>query len=518
MHEQMGQNTDIKKILIKIDQLIDNGMHEEALNLIKSVEDDGKSSLPDKISCNLLKCKLLNQQGLNEEVSKIAESTYKDSLKLGKTVLSVDSLIIMARALIRLSELEKAFETLKKSEDLLNALKDISPREYQKREAFINLEKGRYYEYALDPDLSAEYINYSLKLREKLEDKVEFAISLNQLAWTLGVFKGELERAIGYLEQSLVIFKKHNIKHHIARGLNMMATMKYYQGSVDQSILLYGQSFMIHKELKNKASMAAVLTNMAEAYRTGGDLDNALECAKKSLVLFEEPGLLRRRFFNLDILIQILIEKGDLEQAQRYFSQLEHLNNQFPEKYINLVYLFNKVLLLKASPKDYDRDEAEEILIQLLEKEDMIYEFTVKSLLHLCELLLTKLSSTTNLKVLDQILFYVNQIRNIAVNSHSYWLLAETYLFQAKLELLILDLKKAKESLEEAQKIAKEHGLSQLNERILIEQDVLLNKANKWISLKNSTNSVFKFSNLTPLKEQIQYMLKKRQELKFLKI
>jgi len=517
MHGQMGKNADSKKILIKVDQLIDNGRHEEALNLIKSVEDDGKASLSDKISCNLLKCKLLNQQGLIEDISKLAELTYKDSLKLGKTILSVDSLIILARALIRLIELEKAFETLKKSEDILNVLEDISPIEYQKREASINLEKGRYYEYTLDPDLSAEYLNYSLKLRERLEDKIEIAISLQQLAWTLGAFKGELERAIQYLEQSLVIFKKYNIKHHIARGLNMMAVMKYYRGSVDQSILLYNQSFMIHKELKNKSSMAAILTNMADAYRLIRDLDHALECSKKSLVLYGELGLLKRKFFILDILIQILIEKGDLEQAQRYFSQLEQLNTQFPEKYINLIYLFNMALLLKASPKAHNRDKAEEILIRLLQNEDMIYEFTVRSLLHLCELLLTKLNSTTNLKVLDQILFYVSQIRNIAENSQSYWLLAETYFLQAKLELLILDLKKAKESLDKAQKIAMEHGLSQLTERISNEQETLLNQANKWISLKNSTKSVLEHSDLTPLKEQIQYMLKKRQVLKSFK-
>ena len=516
MHE-FGYKSDNDEKIISIEKLIDEGKHEEALKILKDTE-NGKNSLVDKISFNLLRCKLLNQQGLSEDVSKFAELIYKESLKLGKTILSVDSLILMARALIRLTELEKAFEILKKSKEILDTLEDITPREYQKREASINLEKGRYYEYTLEPDLSAEYINYSLKLRERLEDKVEIAISLQQLAWTLGAFKGEIERAIQYLEKSLVIFKKYNIKHHIARGLNMMATMYYYRGNVDQSILLYDQSFMIYKELKNKASMGGILSNMAEAYRTGGYLDNALECSKKSLVLFEEPGLLRRRFFVLDFLIQILIEKGDLEQVQRYFSQLEQLNNQFPGNYINLVYLFNKALLLKASPKIHDRDRAEEILIQIIENEETIYEFSIKSLLHLCELLINKLSPTFNLKLLDQVLFYVDKMRNIALNSQSYWLLAETYLLQAKLELLILDLKKAKESLEEAQKIANEYCLSQLTERILKEQEILLNQANKWISLKNSTNSVLELSNLNPLKEQIQYMLKKRQMLKTFKI
>ena len=79
-----------------------------------------------------------------------------------------------------------------------------------------DLETGRYYEYFLSPDLSAEHINYSLKMREKLGDEVEIAISLQQLAWTLGVFKGEIELSLRYLEQSLAIFKKYEIKYHIA--------------------------------------------------------------------------------------------------------------------------------------------------------------------------------------------------------------------------------------------------------------------------------------------------------------
>ena len=212
-----------------------------------------------------------------------------------------------------------------------------------------------------------------------------------------------------------------------------------------------------------------VLNNMADFYITKGDLDQALECSENSLALRNEQGSLRSHFTSYDFLIQILIEKGDLKQAQQYFNQLEQMNNQLNDINLNMLYLFDRALLLKASPMAHNRDKAEEIFIQLLENEDMIFEFTVKSLLHLCELLLTKLSSTTNLKVMDQILFYVNQMKITAENSDSYWLLAEAYLLQAKLKLVILDLQKAKESLEEAQKIAMEHDLSQLTERILKE-------------------------------------------------
>ena len=517
MHDQMEQKSDIHEELIRAEQLIDEGRHEEALDLMKNFEEKGKISLFDIISCNLLKCKLLYQQGLYQDVVKLAELTYKESLGLGKSFLSLDALLIMTDALILLLELEKAFDIIKKGEELLKKLVHSLPKEYQKREASLNYEKGRYYEKTLDINLSAQHFEYSLKLREKLDAKPEAAISRKYLGWILGAHKGELDRAIEYYKQSLVIFKKYNIKYHIGHVLCLMAGVYGFIGDVDRAIIVQKQSLVIFKELNNKPYMAKVLNNMADSYKMKGDLDHALDCIENSMALCNELGFLRSHIYIYDFFIQILIDKGDLERAQIFLHDLEQFRDQLKDKSINVWYLFNRALVLKASPKAHNRDKAEEIFIQLLENEDMAYEFTVRSLLNLCELLLIKLSSTTNLKVLDQILFYVNQIRDIAENSHSYLFLAETYLLQAKLELLILDLKKAKESLDEAQKIAKEHGLSQLTERILKEQDILLSQANKWISLKDSTNSVLEFSNLTPLKEQIQYMLKKRQVLKLLK-
>jgi hypothetical protein len=517
MHGQMGQKSDIHEKLIRAEQLIDEGRHKEALDLMKNFEEKGKISLFNIISCNLLKCKLLYQQGLYQDVIKLAELTYKESLGLGKSFLSVDALLIMTEALITHLELEKAYDIIKKGEELLKKLVHSLPKEYQKREASLNYEKGRYYGKTHDINLSAQHLEYSLKLREKLDAKPEAAISRKQLAWILGAHKGELDRSIILQKQSLVIFKKYNIKYHIGTGLLLMSALYALIGEVDRAIILQKQSLVIFKELNNKPYMAKVLNNMADSYRMKGDLDHALDCIENSMALCNELGLLKSHIYIYDFFIQILIEKGDLQQAEQKLHRFKQIRDDLKDKYINVWYLFNRALLLKASPKAHNRDKAEEILIQLLENEDIDYEFTIRSLLNLCELLLIKLSSTTNLKVLDQILFYVNQIRNIAEKSYSYWLLAETYLLQAKLELLILDLKKAKESLGEAQKIAKEHGLSQLTESILKEQDILLNQANKWISLKNSTDTVLELSNLTPLKEQIQYMLKKRQLLKISK-
>ena len=215
-----------------------------------------------------------------------------------------------------------------------------------------------------------------------------------------------------------------------------------------------------------------------------------------------------------DYLIQFLVENGEIKRAQRYLHDFEQLKNQMENKPVDLMYLLNKALILKTNPRASNQGKAEEILKHILEDEDFEYEIYIRATLNLCELLLIKFSNNNNLKIIDEIQKYINQIIAIAKNSHSYWLLAETNILQAKLELLTLDLNKAKESLIRTQQIAEEYGLNQLTERISIEQDKLFSYTNKWLSSKNSTATIVELSNLAPLKEQIQYMLKKREILK----
>ena len=66
--------------------------------------------------------------------------------------------------------------------------------------------------------------------------------------------------------------------------------------------------------------------------------------------------------------------------------------------------------------------------------------------------------------------------------------------------------------------VAEKYDINQLIERISMEQKLLLKQTNKWLKLKHSNKTIIAISNLTPLKEQIRYMLKKRLMLKNLNI
>jgi tetratricopeptide (TPR) repeat protein len=501
------------KELIKAERFIDEGKHDEALKLIKYFEEREEHTLYEIVSCNLLKCELLFQQGLYEKVVKLTQQTYKKSLDLGSNFLSFDTLLIMAEAFIYLYELEKAAEIIKQGEDILKKLSRELPKNNPQREASMAYIKGWFYERNHNFDLAAVHFERVLALREKIGATKEVSKSLSKLGWGIGASGGELDRALEYVNQGLIIAKENNLKYYIAEGFKDMASMYGLKGEVDRSILFLEQSLTIFKEFNNKNRMAVVLNNVGDGYRKKGELDRALECLEQSLALGNEMGNLKQTVGFYDFLIQILIEKGDLKQAQKRLLEEKKIKDKLKDRKLTIQYLLNKALILKFSSQARNRDKAEEILRLILEDEDTIYEFVILSLLHLCELLLIKLSNTGNLKVLDEIQDYVNQIMDAAKNSRSYWLLAETYLMQAKLKLIIFEFEETQQLLTQAAHVAEKYNQNLLAKQISEEQEELSKKLNNWEELKQSKAKIAARIELAGLEEQIRHLLKKRMSL-----
>jgi len=88
--------------LILAEEFIYNGNNDKALNVMTNLNEKKEHTLQDNVTCHLLKFELLFQQGLFEDLLKLAEQTYKESLGLGSNLLSVDALVWKALALTNL--------------------------------------------------------------------------------------------------------------------------------------------------------------------------------------------------------------------------------------------------------------------------------------------------------------------------------------------------------------------------------------------------------------------------------
>ncbi|MHA1883586.1 MAG: tetratricopeptide repeat protein [Promethearchaeota archaeon] len=538
------------KELIQARQLIEECKFDEANRLIENFEEGKGHSLHSIILSQFLKCDLLFFRGYHTEVIKLAEQTYKKSLGLGKNILSVDILLVMAHSLTLLFQTDKAYDVIKQGEKLLKSLTFEKPADFKQREARIAFLKGTVNTQKGNIDHAIKQFDLSLSLREELGVKKLIAFSLAGISQLLSLRKGEHDRALNFSKRSLILAEESGNKYCIGVCLYIMTLVFFQKGDLDQSILInerslvifneidnknlkawiffsqgnnyslkgelergiryYEQSLELFNALSNKRGMAYDFNSLSDNYKMKGELDRALECIERSMALSRETGDLRGLANNHDFLIQILIDKGDLERAWTSLGDLEQLNRQLKDKQMDLMYLGLKASLLTKSLRARDRGKAEEILVQLLKDENLNYEGRCSTLINLCELLLTELRITNDLEVLVELNEYIEQLLEIAEKSNSYWILGETYLLQAKLALLSLNLNKARQLLTQGQQIAERYKIKSLAIKISNEHDEILKQLNTWESLKESNSSLKERMEFARLNEQIENMIQKR--------
>ncbi|MFW9902173.1 MAG: tetratricopeptide repeat protein, partial [Candidatus Thorarchaeota archaeon] len=388
-------SSDESKELAQAKKLIDEGKYDEALQLIDSFEQIKGLILQDKVACRLLKCNLLYWQWKFEEMLKIADQTYKESLELGRNLQSVDALILSAKALKFLDREEEAINVINQAEELLKTFTRELPEDIMKREAHIFLVKGISI-HIMDDQL--KFLEQSLVLREKLDNKVMISESLYYIAHVLGTQKGELNHAIKYLKRSLLLAEESNNKYFIAQNLLWLMLFHITKGELDRSLIYAEQGLKLHEKINNKQMIAGSLTQIGNIYRYKGNFSRALEYLERGLALREELGINLTTSTTLANLIFAAVDIGDLELAQQYFNRLKQLNEQEESKWINSAFRFCNAILLKTSTRAKNRVKAEEIFREIIAEEGTLSK--IDALLELCDLLLVELRITNDAEVL----------------------------------------------------------------------------------------------------------------------
>jgi hypothetical protein len=190
--------------------------------------------------------------------------------------------------------------------------------------------------------------------------------------------------------------------------------------------------------------------------------------------LREESGKALDICYGLIQVIKILVEQGQLEAAQQYEQQLLTYREQLEGAYQDYLFRFIRALMLKTSPRTRNKMKAQEIFQQLAEENVINFEWTIQANLHLCELFFFEFKSSEAPEILQEIHTLTNRLLDQAKAQNSHSLLAETYVLQAKLALLELDVPHARRLFTQAQTIAEEKGLEKLAKSISHEHDLLL--------------------------------------------
>jgi len=468
----MNMEYSISDQLIRVKQLKNNGEFVEALQMINELENEEDFSLQEQFDCHHLKGCLLFEQGYMDEALEYVELAYKESQQLKNNLLILDTILTKSNIFRYSGRLENAINCVNKAEQLLNTLDHISPIQFKEKSAYIMYIKGYIY-----------------------------------------CAKGDLNMSLMYAEKGLQLASELNNKRLIMFNAGCLGVIYAWRGDFDTAQKYSKQRLKLAKDVNDKQSIIGALNNIGTTFRDRGDFNQAMKYIKQSLTLCEEINSFKTPAI-LDTLCRLAIEMDSFEAAQECLEHIKSFTIKRDKKILfgYDIYDLTKALVLKKSPNNGDKLRARELLKKILERNEVDFESKIIALLNLCDLLLIQLHQTNNIKIIDDINLYIQQILDIAKEQKSYWLLAETHLFRAKLKLIIFEFEEAEQLLTQALHIAEKYGQDLLTKQITNEQDELSKTISKWDKLKRSNANLTTRMDLAGLDSQIRRMLKKRHK------
>ena len=296
--------------------------------------------------------------------------------------------------------------------------------------------------------------------------------------------------------------------------VRIKANICTWRGEIHRSLELNKEAFELAKDSKNKELISTSLINISEKYGLLGDYDNAKLYAERAIEIQYQPWLV----YTIGVIIDILLDKGDIEGAINYFQQISEIREKDKSEINDILYRYYKAVLLKTSLRSKNRVKSEKLLKEIIDTKDisgggMKFLWTKKyifTIINLCDLLLIELRLTNYPEIINEIQPYIQKLLDFAEQQHSYWILCETHLLQARLALISLNIREARQFLTQAQILAEKYGFNQLAIKISNEHDELLKQLTMWENLKKSTSSLKERMELARVNEQIGQLLHKK--------
>ncbi|MHA2371239.1 MAG: tetratricopeptide repeat protein [Candidatus Hodarchaeales archaeon] len=287
-------------------------------------------------------------------------------------------------------------------------------------------------------------------------------------------YRGESDSALDYCFRGLAKFEELDKKAEMATCCNNIGLLYRDKGELNVALEFFQRGMVLAEETENRPEFAASINNIGTIRQMKGDFETASAHFERSLKIFEEIGNDLHLCEPLHNLIQLAVLEGSPERAQPYLSRLEELDSKEENRLISHIYRLAKAEVLKTSERFAKRAEAYLILQQIIKESSLRFDITVAAKSSLCEVLIGDLGTSTDTEAIAELQDLLQQLLDVAATQDNVPLLAETYWLQAKLALIKLEVKQARQLLAQAQVIAEKRGLRTLAMIISSEHDSLL--------------------------------------------
>ncbi|MBN1217042.1 MAG: tetratricopeptide repeat protein [Candidatus Lokiarchaeota archaeon] len=333
------------------------------------------------------------------------------------------------------------------------------------------------------------------------------------------LIKGDVNKALSFFKKSLVIRVEIGYKSYIAQSYFSIGRVYKQKGELKRSLNYFKKVLEISPLDDRQMSKPTYLSAMGKIYCELGDFKKAKEYLLESLEMLKKKEMFLFQFLNYNVsiattlhcLIVLSININDSEKIYEYLDMLDFLSKKYPNlTQINQIYRLDKALILNTKQRLMEKMEAGTILKGLINEKIIDYDILIETITTLLDNLMYELELTGNNDILYEIEELINKMQSLAEKQELFSLLAEMNLFKAKIYLLNSDFNRARSLLSKAQKIANNHGLIRLANKISNEHDNLLNyltkendKADQNITISQrlkDSKSDFLFSKLIQFK------------------
>ncbi|MFX0047535.1 MAG: hypothetical protein ACFE8G_05125 [Candidatus Hermodarchaeota archaeon] len=458
--------------LKRVETLKNNWKLKEALKYLNDFDKNKDLSTLERFQFYFLKSSILIELFNSGEAMKYAELAHEESKKLESDYQIIKVLLLKLRIFASLLDSINHLKMITDAEKILARNNQKSTKEFRILKGHVLLRKGTYYLRIGDFNKSLMFLGEVSQLAKELNDKKLTLLTTKWLGFSYST-KGESNRALEYEKRYLASAIKLNDKQEIIGAHNAL-----------------GMEFTVK-----------------------GEINKAIEHLEKGLSLCYEIKSWKT-FIVSDTLFNAYIELNSLEKAQHLHDRMGELVKKGTWKFNEQIYRLQKATLLKKKLDETSLSKAEVIFKDVADKEVTNVETKIYALVNLCDIYLTKLKETGNLKELDKTQPYIDKIRSIAENEEVYTLLIEMYILQAKLKLISFEFKEAQEHLTQALDVAHKHELNLLVKKIEYEQTELSKNFIKWEHLRKAGGKLSERMDLARIDEQIQIILQKRNYLK----
>ncbi|MFX0090490.1 MAG: hypothetical protein ACFFBD_01910 [Candidatus Hodarchaeota archaeon] len=158
-----------------------------------------------------------------------------------------------------------------------------------------------------------------------------------------------------------------------------------------------------------------------------------------------------------------------------------------------------------------DQTQAQAILQQLVNENNLMFVYTRLAMIHLCELLLVEVKSFGDPEAWEEVKSLIHQFYEKAQDQHSFSMIVEALLLRAKVAVIDGDLRQVLKYYDQARLTAEEKNLGLLGQKVDTERKRFEAEFSSWQKLIQSNVSLQERVNHAQMDDyikQVQQMLK----------